>query len=679
MMMSSKAPRKLIKNMRGSPIRKEHMMKRPGRSGSPIRSSGNSRPPIKHLSPGMKRGHLISSSSKSIHPSRMRSITSPPRRSVPRHSMPGSPDSMDRSRSYKRSKYEKRKGPSISPVRHPSSLPIPHDRRDPSPYQDSRYLNTRSVPHISPHDRLEPIPPKKKIRREPDRFPRSPSPGILRKSSNEIPFISDGGIALRSEISPLPSAMPMISRGYLPVSGHNERVERNYRTQHSPSPVPNIQSKRQPPPMKSAYETAVADRYKADIPSSGFPSGSDKKYNLTLHERFSTVESEPRIRYSREDLEKITIDIRRNIREPSPTLRQIVNPSDVKLVRRANEGHRPIFDREEIKQAPRDMREDAYFEKKTTSSDNRSYQQSHSMGFRDVENYEITRHRFDGHPPPFQSSSNRPLSERWQGSDGKKDSGPLDQDDRMYEKNQPKKGYVEVRNRSKSRDRDFRSERYTGKIKSKNREVSHGRPEYIENRSHGPPPSEVRAQIIRKEAHHETRRLGMKESRGLSPPPRSESRSHLYPVPDKRYPEGISRMNKHSMRRSRSPGMDSRKYRQRSRSRDDKIPEYSRKPDKYPFKSWPDKRDSSPPGPSYFAPNKDLSPPPYRGRSSSRPFRGSRGFRGRGFRGSPRGGFRGRGSFRGSPNARGRGGPRRGRFSPHLWEHDMYRLSPDRK
>lgn len=66
-----------------------------------------------------------------------------------------------RSRGYKRSKYEKRKVPSVSPVRHPSPLPIPHDRRGPSPYQDDRYLNSRPVSH----DRLEPLPPKKKMRR----------------------------------------------------------------------------------------------------------------------------------------------------------------------------------------------------------------------------------------------------------------------------------------------------------------------------------------------------------------------------------------------------------------------------------------------------------------------------------------------------------------------------------
>jgi len=60
------------------------------------------------------------------------------------------------------------------------------------------------------------------------------------------------------------------------------------------------------------------------------------------------------------ELKKITVDIRRNLPRGVPAaphgpLRFAFNPSDVMIVRRAGEGSRPIFDREELK--PRSIEE----------------------------------------------------------------------------------------------------------------------------------------------------------------------------------------------------------------------------------------------------------------------------------------------------------------------------------
>lgn len=190
----------------------------------------------------------------------------------------------------------------------------------------------------------------------------------------------------------------------------------------SSSVVPNTRES-----MKGHFSSENNSRYRSASPPGRYSSTAQKTYGPTLHERFSSViesnRAEPRVRYSREDLEQITIDIKRNVRDPSPTLRHIMNPSEVKLVRRANEGHRPIFDREEIKQAPRDLREDAYYERKASGN---TYNSMHAIDLREVENYQITRHRFDSHHDLFSSGSGKTLNDRWQNPEGRKSSMTLD-------------------------------------------------------------------------------------------------------------------------------------------------------------------------------------------------------------------------------------------------------------
>lgn len=160
-------------------------------------------------------------------------------------------------------------------------------------------------------------------------------------------------------------------------------------------------------------------RYRTPSPGERYPPSGAKMYGPTLHERFSSViessRTEPRVRYSREDLEKITIDIRHNVRDPSP--RHSSNP---KLIRRADEGHRPIFDREEIK-ASRYLREEVYVDGKSSS-----YSSSHAIDLRNVENYQVTRHRYDNRHEVLPPTSGRPLNDRWPAHEGRKDVVSLD-------------------------------------------------------------------------------------------------------------------------------------------------------------------------------------------------------------------------------------------------------------
>ncbi|GBM51697.1 hypothetical protein AVEN_215341-2 [Araneus ventricosus] len=653
---------KLHKGSRASPMRKDVLKKPLHSSGSPRLHSSSRPPPMKHLSPGMKRSSIMPPG-KSVHPSRMRSIASPPQRSIPRHNMQGSPMSMDRVRSLKRPKYEKRKM-SPSPIRRdiPSTS---HGMHGPSPYHDERYLNPRSSGHGS---HFSPPPMKKKIRREPDRYERTASPDMMIRRP-EMPMHSESRMPHRSDM-PLHST-PMSSashRGHVTSAVHDDRrnhYEMESRGHGGPPIVPSSHSKR-PPHVKSPYDSQDSERYRSPSLPSGnrFPPSSDKRYAPTLHERFSAVvdrhRTEPKIKYSREDLEKITIDIHRNLKAQSPTLRRIVDPNDVKLVRRANEGHRPMFDREEIKQAPRDMREDAYYEKKATSGGG-IYNSSHSTELRDVENYEITRHRFDPHHPSFHAASGRSLSDRWQNPEARKESTTLDRDDREYDRQHAKRSFVDAR-QSKSGDMDFRSERYPAG------ETSRSRPDYPDShhRVHSPDIEPRSLPVHRKEGPlpDARKKLNMRRDSDREPPPSGhpDGRSRYMPVSEKRYSDNLSRVEKHHVdHRSSMEPPHKWATKRRSPMKEEKLPEFSRRPDKYAYKSWPEAL-PPPPRSNYYEGGHEGTES-FRGRGGSRPFRGTRGLRSRG-----RGNFAPRSSYRG------------GRFSPGLWEHDLYsRSSEDRK
>ncbi|XP_055945541.1 serine/arginine repetitive matrix protein 2-like isoform X2 [Argiope bruennichi] len=653
---------KLHKGSRASPVRKDGLKKSLHASGSP-RLHSSSRPvSVKNLSPGMKRSTIMPPG-KSPHSPRMRSIASPPQRV----------------RSLKRPKYEKRKM-SPSPVRRdiPSSS---HGMRGLSPYHDERYLNPRSSAHGS--HLSSPPPIKKKARREPDRYERAETPSMMMRRS-EMSMHSEDRMPHRSDMLPHSTSISSSShRSHAASAAHDDRrdhYEMADRGHGGPPPVPS-HSKR-PPSVKSPYDGQHNERYRSPSPSSRYPLTDEKRYAPTLHERFSAVvdrhRTEPKIKYSREDLEKITIDIHRNLKAQSPTLRRIVDPSDVKLVRRANEGHRPMFDREEIKQAARDMREDAYYEKKATSGGG-IYNSTHSTNLRDVENYEITRHRFETHHQAFQATSGRSLSDRWQNPESRKESTALDQDDREYERLHTKRSFGDTRS-SKSGDMDFRSERYPAG------ETSRSRSDYPDShhRTHSPD-IEPRSLIAhRKEGPHSDARkkLSMRRDsdRELPPIGHSDGRSRYMPLSEKRYSDSLSRVEKHHVDHRTSSMELPHKWttKRRSPMKEEKMSEFSRRPDKYAYKSWPEDFPGPPRNSSYYEGSHE-GIESYRGRGSSRPFRGTRGLRSRGRGSFPSRSFY-RGGYRNSNTFRGRGGSRRGRFSPGLWEHDLYsRSSEDRK
>ncbi|XP_054722896.1 serine/arginine repetitive matrix protein 1-like [Uloborus diversus] len=390
-----------MKSRKSPPMGKGPPLKKSSHSRSPYRVLGSSRP-VKH--PVQKR--------PPSPPVRMRrvSMTPPPRRPPMSHrsSNPSSPVSMDRLRSVKRPKFEKRKP---SPPR--------GDFGRISPYPD-KYSRPHSPPHFQP--------PIKKMHREEDHHYRSPSP---------------------QRVAPRSAPPP-----------HRRREEAPY----EPHP------RSRPSSSKGVVSEVGTKRYRDESPERY---AGDKSYAPTLHERFSDSSrtDEPRIRYSTQDLEKITIDIHRNLREDrSPTLRRILDPSDVKLVRRAGEGHRPIFDREEIRRAPRDLREDAHFERRVSQ---------HARG---EENYEITRHRFDprggGPSPPARAA--RSLSDRWQDPEGRKDASGMDREDRDldYDRGPPVRSF---RPRPDSgADPDYRSDKYSAQAPPRPRPSyppSHHRPQ----------------------------------------------------------------------------------------------------------------------------------------------------------------------------------------------------------
>ncbi|GIY00216.1 uncharacterized protein CDAR_233791 [Caerostris darwini] len=641
--------------MRKDVLKKSHHASGSGRLPTTSRSAS-----IKHLSPGIKRNPLMSPR-KGGPSTRMNSAS--PQRSLTRHSMQGSSAPVERTRNLKRPKFEKKLSPPLIRRDIPS-----HGIQDPTSYHDERYLSSRSSvreSHFSP-------PLKKKIRRETDRFRHDDNPSMMQ--SPEISMHSDNRIPLRREVSSLHPASSISHsnhhRGHVSPTLHDDHYEIHDQGRRELSPVMSSSHSKRPPAMKG-YDSQHSERYRSSSPVDQYASSSEKRYAPTLNERFSAVvesnRTEPKIKYSRDDLEKIVIGIRRNIKAESPTLRRIVDPDDARLVRRTNESHRPMFDREEIKHAPRDMKEDAYYEKKNPGAG--IYKPTHSVD-RVVENYEITR---DSNRPTFHSTSGRSLSERWQNPEKEKET-ILDRDDREFDRQHVKRNYVSVR-RSKSGDRDFRPERYPAT------ESIRGKTDYPgEHRMLSPPGESRNLTSHRKESTFSDARKKLRKDREIHLGSHSESRSRYPPVSEKHYSDGLTRIDKHHDEHRPSVIEPPHKWvpKKRSPIREEKFPEYSRKTEKYGYKAWSDDLDFPPRSSNYYENIHDNSES-YRGRGGSRPFRGSRG-RGRGGRGSFPSRSNYRGGYRNSSTFRGRGGSRRDRFSPGFWEHDLYsRLSEDRK
>lgn len=400
------------------------------------------------------------------------------------------------------------------------------------------------------------------------------------------------------------------------------------------------------------------DSYESRIEQKGFDSGRDhyrrKEYSPSLPSNSYGSYREPSIpkrdgskpSFSRADLEKITIDIRRNVKDPSPTRRAIIDPSDIKVVRRNNEGSRAIFDREEIRNPTVDLREDAMMERRVVTVKPSDREMGGAL-------------RADKGARDMYSDPQMTLSQRWQSYDDRKSTQRVVSHDVGYQK--------EFRERSI--DKTSRPRLNSMSRESRYKDESPGRGQFLDN------PDDLRHNLGgRKDTYGDYKRKNYDDNRSL----------------------GDSRIANRETRGS-SGYNSSSSYRQVGGEGD--LPDFSQRPDRFKYTEWLDKPEVIPKGSSYFE-HDDRSKPFLRSRGRSRPFRGphsgnstSTNFsrNGGNFRGfaSPRGGrMLGRGPFRG-PRGYQRGA--RGNYnsnysnrtgsksSPHLWEHDLYSKSPSEK
>ncbi|XP_013775122.1 zinc finger CCCH domain-containing protein 13-like isoform X2 [Limulus polyphemus] len=456
----------------------------------------------------------------------------------------------------------------------------------------------------------------------------------------------------------------------------------------------------------------IYSRESGGMDSRGYHSTEQRSSNTTLSERFRSINNEtsrnlePRMVYTQEDLEKITVGIHRNVREPSPTVRCIVNPDEVRFARRPEEGSRPIFDREEIKLAAVDLRDDAYFERrvvavvkseeKHASSPKKERLPSKGNIYeKSRPNYQTYRYGNNGNSVPMHN-------ERWQDHSVRRGDSSFNVDRDVLREREGTHSYDRERSGdyygssdlrqpismdpfggNQDSERRFLSEREL----HRGRDIGGPRPEDF-GRNQGPPPfcqvpTDLRSNISgrRKDNSSTTdarqrilerrgEQLGKRESR-------SKQRSYESERKNLDISSGRFREERGAFVGSRGP-MHSR-YHNRERSPKDKLPNFSQRPDRFKVQPWMEKPDSTPKEPSYFEHDD-------RGESSRGRFRGvgrgfrSLGIRGRFFRGGFRGSLRGRGGFRGRI-FRGRGFlSKRGRGSPSHWEHDMFhKMSPEEK
>ncbi|XP_076361847.1 uncharacterized protein LOC143252903 isoform X2 [Tachypleus tridentatus] len=412
----------------------------------------------------------------------------------------------------------------------------------------------------------------------------------------------------------------------------------------------------------------------------GYHSTEQRSSNTTLSERFRSINNEtsrnlePRMVYTQEDLEKITVGIHRNVREPSPTVRCIVNPEEVRFARRPEEGTRPIFDREEIKLAAVDLRDDAYFERrvvavvkseeKHASSPKKERLPSKGNIYeKSKPNYQTYRYGNSGNNVPMHN-------ERWQDHTVRRGDSSFNMDRDMLREREGTHLYDRERSGDFYSSSDLRhptsmdsfggnqdSERrfFSERELHRGRDIVSPRPEeFGRNHNQGPPPfyqvptdlrsnisgrrkdnsaTDARQRILERRGEH----FGKRESR-------SKQRSYEFERKNLDISSGRFREEKGALVGNR--GSVHSGYHNRERSPKDKLPNFSQRPDRFKVQPWMEKPDSTPKEPSYFEHDD-------RGESGRGRFRGvGRGFRsigarGRFLRGGFRGGLRGRSGLRG--------------------------------
>lgn len=389
----------------------------------------------------------------------------------------------------------------------------------------------------------------------------------------------------------------------------------------------------------------------------------DKRYGSTLDQRFSSYSSrgmEAGMQYSYTDLKKITVDIRHSTRGSSPTVRRIMNANEIKLVRRPDEGKKPIFDQEEIKWAGNsDKREDAHFEQRHSSSLLASNVSRYEMASREHENYEITKQKFGSFYEP-NSGEMRTLSDRWQKCDLKKlEPSYFDRDERITQSYSGKSRHFhsssddERPGVSRPDDRDYR-DKFSQKSEThyhrddypdRHRSVSSNPDDsrYVfSGRSRDDVPSSRDNIINRRDDDPHSRWSFVHRNMSDSNPDRIKDKGSIIRgsgtiTPQRQYGPEISRRS----------------------SRGEKLPSYPQKSERFRNQSWSDKPEEPSRSPGYFETEKRYSPKVGRFNSPGRPVSG-RIFRARPYLGGTRGGMRGRGVFRRGSNSRALGYSSRG-------------------
>lgn len=391
----------------------------------------------------------------------------------------------------------------------------------------------------------------------------------------------------------------------------------------------------------------------------------EKQYGSTLDQRFSTYSSrgmDSGMQFSYSDLKKITVDIRHSTRGSSPTVRRIMNADQIKLVRRPDEGKKPIFDREEIKWAgPSDKREDAHFEQRHSDPLLSANVSQYELASRERENYEITKHKF-GSFYENNPSEMRTLSDRWQKCDLKKlEPSYFDRDERITQsysgRSKQFRGSSDDEKPGVSRpdDRDYRD-----KFGQRSETLYH-RDDYPDRRrSLSSNPDDSRYGFSGRN------REDVPYSRDSIMNRRDDdqhSRWHfVHRGMSDSNPDRIHVKDKVTISRGSGTITPQREYGpeiSRRSSRGEKPPGYPLKSERFKNQSWSDKPEEPSRNPSYFEPEKRFSPKVNRFNNPGRSVSG-RTFRARPYLGGIRGGMRGRGIFRRGTNSRALGYSSRG-------------------
>lgn len=431
--------------------------------------------------------------------------------------------------------------------------------------------------------------------------------------------------------------------------------------------------------------------------------------------------------YTQEELKKITVDIFRSVpQDSSAGKRTNFDPNDVVIVRRVGEGQRPIFDRDEIRQALMEKGDGCFSERRVVAiMKERSRSRSPRMnpnfnseytGLEERENFMINSEHFNsyGHSDKGPGNTRPSLNDRWQKLEGRnlernasamgnnrKGMVSRDMGSGFYERDM-NDDYSFLQNRDHSHSRSPDSQRYSANrfrdrqssfVNERERRFSMQDEENDRYSFNAYDEESMQRQNISANPHDlrhslSTKRRQSQESRPrsrYSPDrqdrgrgwdkerdfqgnrPRMRDRVMERPVPDTTTDSRQRDMFRDN-RNARGASWDRPQDRDgRDLQGQGKLPNFSSRPDKYRYQEWLDKPDVVPKGPSYFEHDT-------RGEAMMRDSRG-RGYglrgRGRGMQSNrSRGGFRGRISYSVNP---------RNKWSPNHWKHDMFETSPERK